>query len=143
MAAQPVPAGYRRPGILTLTFANLLLPDSNVNETASHGFIQFSIDQRPDNPSGLLLENRAGIYFDFNAPVMTNTVFHTIGHDFLPSATREPGTAIPWLQVWPNPASQTTHIWAENLSGQASDWCCATHWAASCGKWRCPARHWK
>lgn len=112
-ASHPYTWSLSGAGILTLTFANLLLPDSNVNETASHGFIQFSIDQRPDNPSGLLLENRAGIYFDFNAPVMTNTVFHTIGHDFLPSATREPGTAIPWLQVWPNPASQTTHIWAE------------------------------
>ncbi len=97
-------------GILTLTFAHILLPDSNVNEVASHGFIQFSIDQQKDLVLGSLVENRAGIYFDFNAPVMTNTVFHTLGHDFLPTATREPGATVPMLQVWPNPASQTTRI---------------------------------
>ena len=100
-------------GILTFTFDNILLPDSNVNELKSHGFVQFYVDQVKDVPLGTLLQNRAGIYFDFNEPVITNTVWHTIGRDFLPTATHEPGKALPTLQVWPNPASQATSIWAE------------------------------
>ena len=100
-------------GILTFTFDNILLPDSNVNEAASHGFIQFSIDQQKDLQSGTFLENRAGIYFDFNPVVLTNTVHHTIGHEFLPSTAREPAAALPVLEFWPNPAGQVTSMWAE------------------------------
>ena len=100
-------------GILTFRFDNILLPDSNVNEVTSHGFVKFYIDQRKAVPLGTVLENRAGIYFDFNAPVMTNTVWHTVGHDFLPTATREPGLDLPSLQIWPNPASQSASVWAE------------------------------
>ncbi len=92
-------------GILTFTFNNILLPDSNINEAASHGFVQFHIDQRPNNFLGNYIGNQAGIYFDFNTVVLTNTVWHTIGHDFLTTATREPKTALPLLQVSPNPAS--------------------------------------
>lgn len=100
-------------GILTFRFENIFLPDSNTNEAASHGFLQFSIDQRPENPLGALLENRAGIYFDFNAPVMTNTVWHTVGHKFLTSGTREPKAAVSLLQISPNPAGQVTTLWTD------------------------------
>jgi len=112
-ASHPYTWALSGAGILTFTFNNILLPDSNVNEVASHGFIQFSIDQRPDNPFGVLLENRAGIYFDFNAPIMTNTVWHTISPDFKPTPTHEPKAPVSILQAWPNPAGQVTRIWTE------------------------------
>jgi len=102
-------------GILTFSFENILLPDSNANEAASHGFLQFSIDQRPENPLGALLENRAGIYFDFNPPVMTNTVWHTIGYNFLTSSIREPKTPLPLLQVSPNPAHDVVTVSMNNF----------------------------
>jgi uncharacterized repeat protein (TIGR01451 family) len=69
------------PGILEWTFSNIMLPDSNVNEPASHGFVKFTVDQVPDLPYGTVIENSAAIYFDFELPVITNTYFHTI-HDF-------------------------------------------------------------
>jgi len=69
--------------IIEFSFPNIMLPDSNVNEVASHGFVKFEIAQRTDNPLGTVIENTAGIYFDFNEPVITNTVFHTIGENFL------------------------------------------------------------
>ena len=65
-------------GILKFTFDPIVLPDSNVNEAASHGFVQFKIAQQPDLTPGTTLENSAAIYFDFNEPVITNTAFHTI-----------------------------------------------------------------
>lgn len=66
------------PNILKFTFADIMLPDSNVNEAASHGFVKFRLKQRPGNIPGTVIANRAGIYFDFNEPVITAPVFHTI-----------------------------------------------------------------
>jgi uncharacterized repeat protein (TIGR01451 family) len=66
------------PRVLEWTFNNIMLPDSNVNEPESHGFIKFTVRQNRDLPIGTLLENSAAIYFDFNPPIITNTYFHTI-----------------------------------------------------------------
>lgn len=49
-----------------------------MNEEASHGFIKFAIAQTPGNVAGNVIQNSAGIYFDFNTPVITNTVSNTI-----------------------------------------------------------------
>ncbi len=58
-------------GTLKFVFPNILLPDSNVNEPASHGLTSFRI--RPHQPllPGTEIENIANIYFDFNPPVIT------------------------------------------------------------------------
>ncbi len=70
------------PGALAFHFENILLPDSNVNEPASHGFVQFRISQRAGVPLGTVIENDAAIFFDYNAPIITNTTFHTVGKNF-------------------------------------------------------------
>lgn len=64
---------------LEVLFFPIALPDSNVNEPASHGFFTFAIHQLPDLPDGTAFENKASIIFDFNPPIVTNTVRHTIG----------------------------------------------------------------
>ncbi len=69
------------PRVLEWTFNNIMLPDSNVNEAASHGFVSFTIDQVPNLPDGTVISNSAGIYFDFNDPIITNTTTHTIHYD--------------------------------------------------------------
>ncbi len=71
-------------GILHFVFQPIALPDSNVNEVESHGYLKFKIRQQPDLPDGTVIENTAAIYFDQNAPVFTNTAFHTIGYPFVP-----------------------------------------------------------
>lgn len=101
------------PGYLTVRFANILLPDSTTNEPASHGFVKFNIAQKKDNPLGSVIENRAGIYFDINPVVLTNTVFHTIGKDFLITAADEPETTGN-LKVYPNPATESMYVPLEN-----------------------------
>jgi len=63
---------------LVFTFENILLVDSFTNEPGSHGFILFEITPSTNSIPGDLIENRAGIYFDFNDPIITNTVWHTI-----------------------------------------------------------------
>jgi uncharacterized repeat protein (TIGR01451 family) len=60
------------------TFADILLPDSIVNEPGSHGFVKFTAYPSPGVPPGTIIENRASIFFDFNPPVVTNTVSNQI-----------------------------------------------------------------
>ncbi len=58
-------------GTLKLMFVNILLPDSNTSEPASHGFASFRIRPRLPVPVGTVIENTANIFFDFNPPVIT------------------------------------------------------------------------
>jgi len=91
-------------GVAQFVFANIMLPDSNVNEAASHGFVKFTISPKADLPDNTKLENEAGIYFDFNEPVITNRTLHTIGTNYLEVTNvvnLQPGIA---LNVFPNPA---------------------------------------
>ncbi len=75
------------PRVLEWTFNDIMLPDSNINEAGSHGFVSFIVDQLPGLPDGTQITNSAGIYFDFNTPIITNQSLHTI-HYNLPVSTQ-------------------------------------------------------
>lgn len=92
--------------VAQFTFANILLPDSNVNEAASHGFVKFSISPKKGLPNGTEVKNRAAIFFDFNAPVLTNTTLHTLGDKYLnvSNIVFRPGIG---LEVFPNPVTES------------------------------------
>ncbi len=102
-------------GILNFTFDNILLPDSNVNEAASHGFVKFRVRQRPFTPLGTVIRNQAAIYFDFNEPVYTAEIFHTVGIRHIPTAVLEKPGAVPVIRVSPNPVSRSGQLWLENM----------------------------
>lgn len=59
------------PGVLKWRFDNIHLPDSTSDEPNSHGFISFGIKTVPNLPLLRTVQNRAGIYFDFNEVVLT------------------------------------------------------------------------
>lgn len=105
-ASQPYTWELLDSRVLAFRFSPALLPDSNVNEPASHGFLQFSIAQYPGLPDGFRIENRAAIYFDFNDLVRTNAVFHTVGRKFLSTVgTSNPAAEpAPVFNLYPNPA---------------------------------------
>jgi hypothetical protein len=95
-------------GVVKFIFDQIMLPDSNVNEPASHGYVKFRIAQKPGNSLGSIILNRAAIYFDFNEPVITNTTHHTIGENFIvvdpPSSLNQGNeTRTDQLKVFPNP----------------------------------------
>jgi hypothetical protein len=104
--------------VVQFSFNNILLPDSTVNEAASHGFVAFRVSPVAGLDDGTQLHNKAGIYFDFNEPVITNLTTHTIVEkleDVLPVAVQfVPGT-LATFQVYPNPMSESTVI---ELQGQ-------------------------
>ena len=93
--------------IVQFTFNNIELPDSNVNEAASHGFVQFKIAQQMDLPYESVINNNAAIYFDFNDPIITNTTFHTIEAP-APVNTAEVYIDGLEVQVFPNPFKDKT-----------------------------------
>lgn len=59
-------------------FEQIMLPDSNVNEPGSHGFINYRMRPVAGVPHGTAIHNTAAIYFDLNEPVITNTVLNTL-----------------------------------------------------------------
>jgi hypothetical protein len=65
-------------GILTWIFNPLYLPDSNANEPESKGFVMFRVKKKPNLPLNTIISNTASIYFDYNAPIVTNTVENTL-----------------------------------------------------------------
>ena len=90
--------------LVKFTFANIMLPDSNVNQVTSNGFVKFKINQQVDNDFGSLIENTAAIYFDFNLPIITNTTFHTVTPFPLNVSTNTPALPeVTHITVFPNP----------------------------------------
>ncbi len=65
-------------GILTFTFNDILLPDSIINEPGSHGFVRYRCMARSGPANNTVLNNTGYIYFDLNAPVVTNTTINTL-----------------------------------------------------------------
>ncbi|MEM9820372.1 MAG: hypothetical protein AAF985_04850 [Bacteroidota bacterium] len=107
-------------GVLKFTFDNILLPDSSSNLVASNGFVEFKVSQKPDNPIGTVINNAAAIYFDFNAPIITNTTIHTIGEALLTNIqSLQEDIQVDHLSVYPNPFSSTTTI---EISQLDFDW---------------------
>ncbi|MBK7571214.1 MAG: T9SS type A sorting domain-containing protein [Bacteroidetes bacterium] len=57
---------------LTWLFDPILLPDSNVDEANSHGYVEFNVKLISGIAQGTLLRNNAQIFFDGNDPIYTN-----------------------------------------------------------------------
>lgn len=88
------------------SFANILLPDSGANQELSNGEILYRVKPNQALVPGTLVENTAAIYFDFNAPIITNTTVNAIAGPlfFEENNDDESKTDIPGLAVYPNPA---------------------------------------
>ncbi|HRB25958.1 MAG TPA: T9SS type A sorting domain-containing protein [Bacteroidia bacterium] len=87
-------------------FDNILLPDSNVNESLSHGFIHYRIKPKTSLVLNDNIQNNAAIYFDFNDPVITNTA---TTHVVLPTGIasyQSPEN----IQLFPNPAQSEINL---------------------------------
>lgn len=89
-------------GIARFTFYNIQLPDSGTDQARSNGYVSFAIKTLSSLPSGTSIHNRAGIVFDFNPPVMTNTTQNTISVNV---GIQESALNSFFLKASPNPAS--------------------------------------
>ncbi len=93
-------------GIVRFNFPNINLPDSNMNEAASHGFIKYAIRLNNNIPLNDSITNTAHIYFDFNEAIVTNTTLNIVKVDASINETTEDFNAV----VYPNPARTQLNI---------------------------------
>lgn len=92
---------------LEWVFNNILLPDSHTNEPLSHGYVRFSIKPKKGIALNTVIENKAAIYFDYNDPIITNTVAlqYVLRYSGVSEATEDKR-----LKLYPNPASDNLII---------------------------------
>ncbi len=74
----PSVIGMNADGVLEVRFIHIMLPDSASNPAGSQGFIRLRIGVREGLPHGTEITNSAGIYFDLNPPIITNTTLTTL-----------------------------------------------------------------
>jgi hypothetical protein len=96
--------------IIKFTFDNILLVDSFTNEPASNGYVKFRIKQKKDLAFGTRIQNSAGIYFDFNDPVLTNKTLHTVSKTVVSSIFENEITDYETINIYPNPVSESAVI---------------------------------
>lgn len=65
-------------GQARFSFKNIYLPDSNVNEPASNGFVRYRVRPKSTTPDFTVVNNTAYIVFDLNPAIVTNTTFNTL-----------------------------------------------------------------
>ena len=99
------------PRVLEWTFYNILLPDSNHNQEESQGFATFTVNQNHDLANGTQIFNEADIYFDYNAPIITNQTIHTINNMIQTILIVSPiNNSASKIMVYPNPVSEEINI---------------------------------
>lgn len=102
--SHPVDVTYTPSGEVTFRFNNILLPDSNVNEPGSHGFVSYRIKGLSTNPDPTEVNNTAYIYFDLNSPIVTNTTLTTLSDNFLGLTDADHENSS--FTLYPNPSSK-------------------------------------
>ncbi len=97
--------------VLRFTFNNINLPDSAENEPASHGYVTYHITPINGIVDGTVLMNTAGIYFDYNPAITTNTTQHTIDYTLQTTVIQSTNQ---FIHAYPVPASNFIRLDVEH-----------------------------
>ncbi len=84
---------------LTVTFDAINLINSSANEPASHSWFAYKIKPKSTFAVGKIASSTASIYFDYNLPIVTNTVNTQIG------TLANAGFDATSFKIYPNPAN--------------------------------------
>jgi uncharacterized repeat protein (TIGR01451 family) len=93
--------------LVDFIFESILLPAEQDDEANSQGFVAFRIKPKTDSNVGDVIVGNAAIYFDFNAPIITNTVSTEIVNNAL--STNENKLEDSFL-IHPNPTNDIIYI---------------------------------
>jgi uncharacterized repeat protein (TIGR01451 family) len=104
--------------VLRWKFNNIMLPDSNTNEPASHGYVHYKIKQKNNNVFGTEIKNTAYIYFDFNEHVVTNTTLNTLASI---TSIVEKESNESELVLFPNPVNDKLYLKLKNINNKAHE----------------------
>lgn len=86
--------------ILNVRYPNIMLPDSTSNSSGSIGFVQYRIKPKATWAAPYKIKNTAYIYFDYNAPIVTNTTYNSI---LVPTGLNNQSETLATL--YPNPTN--------------------------------------
>ena len=107
-------------GLVTFTFANINLPwKSSYGDALSSGLINYSIKRKTTNPQGTEFTNTANIFFDYNAPITTNTTVNTLNDEFgglIENANNESISNEVTVDVFPMPVKDLMSIRINNIT---------------------------
>ncbi|MBX7225931.1 MAG: T9SS type A sorting domain-containing protein [Chitinophagales bacterium] len=106
-----------RNNVLVVKFDTIDLLWQSMDELASQGYFSFRISPRSNLAPQTKIENDVDIYFDRNAPVRTNAVYHTIGENFIRVLSGYHHTAFSKAKVVvaPNPARTFAMVQVEGV----------------------------
>ncbi len=99
--------------VVKFHFENIMLPDSNHSEPASHGYILYSIKPKPGLASGTQIKNTAYIYFDYNQAIITNNTLNTISVPVSVNEVEKNGLK---ATIFPNPANNNLMVEVKDYS---------------------------
>ena len=91
---------------LVVYYPNIMLIDSTTSEPDSKGYITYRVKTNGNLLDGDEIENTAYIYFDFNSPVVTNTIITTVQVDDLGFDNSEFSN----VRIYPNPSDKTFNV---------------------------------
>ena len=97
--------------VLRFTFNNIQLHESTENEPASHGYVTCKVTPINGIADGTVLMNTAGIYFDYNPAIVTNTTQHTIDYTLQTTVTQSSNQ---FIHAYPVPASNFIRLDVEH-----------------------------
>jgi hypothetical protein len=86
---------------LDVQFPWINLADSLSDPEASKGFIQYRVKPKEHLKEGITILNKAYIYFDYNAPVITNTTINK----YVKTVSVDENEKNVRIQIYPNPSN--------------------------------------
>ena len=95
-------------------FSQIDLSFGSEQDTGSKAWLAYSIKPMPNLPQFTKITNTAGIYFDHNQPVYTNTTLHTINGTASISSIYKDGA----LTINPNPFGERTKVTLKGTTGK-------------------------
>lgn len=101
-SSHPCSWTLKNDGTLEFTFNNILLQPTEM------GFVKFSVEANPALQLNETVSNTAEIYFDFNQPIITNTVKTTVQYPI--SGTSNVDNQFFSIRMTPNPAHDRAMI---------------------------------
>ena len=96
--------------LVEFIFNDINLPHEAADEPGSHGYIAYKIKPRQDIEIGEEMGGNAGIYFDYNLPIITNTV-NTIVVENMGVRVNENNM----VTIYPNPVGNELNIRGEGI----------------------------
>lgn len=101
--------------LIKFNFFDIYLPSNNVDSLKSFGFVKFRVNPYPKLPKGTKIVNRGAANFNYSGFITTNQAFHTIGQDFIITATVDkPLLSTVTVKVYPNPFTEQATFEIEN-----------------------------